>query len=157
MKTNIGITEENREKVAEHLSKILADEYVIYTKTLRAHWNLEGIDFHTKHVFFEDHYNAIKEFTDGVAERIRKIGHYAPATLKQFLQLTHLSEEIEGDNSSLNYMKVLLQDHDTIIVEIRKIIPTIEDNLNDVGTADFLTGLLQEHEEMAWMLRASVS
>ncbi|HDZ06074.1 hypothetical protein LCGC14_0129590 [marine sediment metagenome] len=157
MKTNIGITEKNRAKVAEHLSKILADEYVIYTKTLRAHWNLEGIDFHTKHVFFEDHYNAIKEFTDGVAERIRKIGHYAPATLKQFLQLTHLSEEIEGDNSSLNYMKVLLADHDTIIVEIRKIIPTIEDDLEDVGSADFLTGLLQEHEEMAWMLRASVS
>ena len=157
MKTNIGITEDNRAKVAEHLSKILADEFLIYTKTLRAHWNLEGIDFHTKHVFFEDHYNAIKEFVDGVAERIRKIGHYAPATLKQFLQLTHLSEEIEGDNSSLNYMKVLLEDHDTIIVEIRKIIPTIEEDLNDVGTADFLTGLLQEHEEMAWMLRASVS
>ncbi|WP_165748361.1 Dps family protein [Cellulophaga sp. Z1A5H] len=157
MKTNIGITEEDRAKVAEHLSKILADEFLIYTKTLRAHWNLEGIDFHTKHVFFEDHYNAIKEFVDSVAERIRKIGHYAPATLKQFLQLTHLSEEIEGDNSSLNYMKVLLQDHDTIIIEIRKIIPEIEEELNDVGTADFLTGLLQEHEEMAWMLRASVS
>ncbi|WP_405397003.1 Dps family protein [Maribacter sp. Asnod2-G09] len=157
MKTNIGITEENREKVAEHLAKVLADEYVLYTKTLRAHWNLEGIDFHTKHVFFEDHYNAIKEFIDGVAERIRKIGHYAPGTLKQFLELTHLSEEIEGDNSSLNYMKVLLADHDTIIVEIRKIIPTIEEDLKDVGTADFLTGLLQEHEEMAWMLRASVS
>lgn len=157
MKTNIGITEEKREKVAEHLAKILADEYVLYTKTLRAHWNLEGIDFHTKHVFFEDHYNAIKEFIDGVAERIRKIGHYAPGTLKQFLELTHLSEEIEGDNSSLNYMKVLLADHDTIIVEIRKIIPTIEEDLKDVGTADFLTGLLQEHEEMAWMLRASVS
>lgn len=157
MKTNIGITEEKREKVAEHLAKILADEYVLYTKTLRAHWNLEGIDFHTKHVFFEDHYNAIKEFIDGVAERIRKIGHYAPGTLKQFLELTHLSEQIEGDNSSLNYMKVLLADHDTIIVEIRKIIPTIEEDLKDVGTADFLTGLLQEHEEMAWMLRASVS
>jgi len=157
MKTNIGITEENREKVAEHLAKVLADEYVLYTKTLRAHWNLEDIDFHTKHVFFEDHYNAIKEFIDGVAERIRKIGHYAPGTLKQFLELTHLSEEIEGDNSSLNYMKVLLADHDTIIVEMRKIIPTIEEDLKDVGTADFLTGLLQEHEEMAWMLRASVS
>ncbi|MEP2237867.1 MAG: DNA starvation/stationary phase protection protein [Maribacter sp.] len=157
MKTNIGITEENRSKVAEHLSTILADEYVLYTKTLRAHWNLEGIDFHTKHVFFEDHYNAIKEYIDGVAERIRKIGHYAPGTLKQFLQLTHLSEEIEGDNSSLNFMKVLLADHDAIIVEMRKIIPTIEEEYGDVGTADFLTGLLQEHEEMAWMLRASLS
>ncbi|MDF4222252.1 MULTISPECIES: DNA starvation/stationary phase protection protein [Maribacter] len=157
MKTNIGITEENRSKVAEHLSTILADEYVLYTKTLRAHWNLEGIDFHTKHVFFEEHYNAIKEYIDGVAERIRKIGHYAPGTLKQFLQLTHLSEEIKGDNSSSNYMKVLLADHDTIIVEMRKIIPTIEEDFGDVGTADFLTGLLQEHEEMAWMLRASLS
>ena len=157
MKTNIGITEENRAKVAEHLSKILADEYVIYTKTQRAHWNLEGLDFHTKHVFFEDHYNAIKEFVDSVAERICKIGHYAPATLKQFLQLTHLSEEIKGDNSSLNYMKALLQDHDTIIVEIRKIIPLMEEEYKDVGTADFLTGLLQEHEEMSWMLRASVN
>ncbi|MEP2281121.1 ferritin-like domain-containing protein, partial [Maribacter sp.] len=70
---------------------------------------------------------------------------------------THLSEEIEGDNSSLNFMKVLLADHDAIIVEMRKIIPTIEEDYEDVGTADFLTGLLQEHEEMAWMLRASLS
>ena len=73
MKTNIGITEDNRAKVAEHLSKILADEFLIYTKTLRAHWNLEGIDFHTKHVFFEDHYNAIKEF-DKVDKEVKKKG-----------------------------------------------------------------------------------
>lgn len=157
MKTNIGISKDNRAKVAEHLGKILADEYVLYTKTQRAHWNLEGIDFHTKHVFFEDHYNQIKEFIDNVAERIRKIGHYSPATLKQFLELTHLTEEHSGDNSSASYIKTLLEDHDVIIIELRKMIPVIEDDLNDVGTADFLTGLIQEHEEMAWMLRAHLN
>lgn len=156
MKTNIGISEENRIKTAEFLSKLLADEYVLYTKTLRAHWNLEGLDFHTKHVFFEEHYNQIKEYVDSVAERIRKIGHYAPATLTQFLQLTHLSEEYHGNNSSKDYIKSLLIDHDTIIIGVRKIIPIIEEELKDVGTGDFLTGLLQEHEEMSWMLRAHI-
>ncbi len=68
MNTNIGITKENREKVANVLSKLLADEFVLYTKTLGAHWNLEGHDFHTKHLFFEEHYNSIKNTIDSVAE-----------------------------------------------------------------------------------------
>lgn len=157
MKTNIGINKENREKTVEYLSKFLANEYVLYTKTLRAHWNLEGMDFHTKHVFFEDHYNAIKEFVDSVAERIRKLGFYAPGSLTEFLELTHLSEKYNGENSSKAFIKALLEDHDTIIQELRKSISTIEDDLEDVGTADFLTGLLQEHEEMAWMLRAHLN
>lgn len=157
MKTNIGISEDNRKKVTEILAKLLADEFVLYTKTLRAHWNLEGHDFHTKHLFFEEHYNAIKTFTDSVAERIRKVGHYAPGTLKEFLNLTHLTEKYEGDNTSHDYTKALLEDHDTIIQYIRENISKAEDDFKDVGTADFLTGLMQEHEEMAWMLRATVA
>jgi len=157
MKTNIGISVANRKKVAEVLNKLLADEFLLYTRTLRAHWNLEGHDFHTKHLFFEEHYNAIKKFTDGVAERIRKIGHYAPATMKEFLDLTHLSEKYEGDNTSHDYTAALLEDHDVIIQYIRENISKVEDDLKDVGTADFLTGLMQEHEEMAWMLRATIA
>ncbi|MBJ7881413.1 Dps family protein [Gelidibacter salicanalis] len=157
MKTNIGITKANREKVTEVLSKLLADEFVLYTKTLRAHWNLEGHDFHTKHLFFEDHYNAIKKFTDTVAERIRKVGHYAPGTLKEFLELTHLSEKYTGDNSSHDYSAALLEDHDTIIQYIRENISKVEDDFKDAGTADFLTGIMMEHEEMAWMLRATIA
>ncbi|TXE07728.1 DNA starvation/stationary phase protection protein [Gelidibacter salicanalis] len=157
MKTNIGITKANREKVTEVLSKLLADEFVLYTKTLRAHWNLEGHDFHTKHLFFEDHYNAIKKFTDTVAERIRKVGNYAPGTLKEFLELTHLSEKYTGDNSSHDYSAALLDDHDTIIQYIRENISKVEDDFKDAGTADFLTGIMMEHEEMAWMLRATIA
>jgi starvation-inducible DNA-binding protein len=118
---------------------------------------LEGHDFHTKHVFFEEHYNAIKTFTDSVAERIRKLGHYSPATLKEFLDLTHLSEKYAGDNTSQDYIKALLEDHDSIIIFIRENISKVEDDYKDAGTADFLTGLMQEHEEMAWMLRASIA
>ncbi len=157
MKTNIGISEENRQGVTDVLSKVLADEFVLYTKTLRAHWNLEGHDFHTMHLFFEEHYNAIKDFTDSVAERIRKVGHYAPATLGDFLNLTHLSEKYEGKNTSHDFIAALLEDHDTIIQYIRKNVAKVEEDYKDLGTVDFLTGLMQEHEKMAWMLRATIA
>jgi starvation-inducible DNA-binding protein len=157
MKTNIGISKDNRKEVAGILSRILADEFILYTKTLKAHWNLEGPDFHTKHVFFEEHYDAIKLFTDNVAERIRKIGEYAPGTLKEFLELTQLSEKYEGKNTSHDYTVALLKDHDSIIQFIRENISKVGEDCKDVGSEDFLIGLMQEHEEMAWMLRATVT
>lgn len=157
MKTNIGISKENRQDVTNILSKLLADEFVLYTKTLRAHWNLEGHDFHTKHLFFEEHYNDIKRFTDSVAERIRKLGHYAPGTLKEYLELTHLTEKYIGDNTSHDYTAALLEDHDTIIQYIRENISKVEEDYKDAGTADFLTGLMMSHEEMSWMLRATIA
>lgn len=51
MKPNIGITAENLEKGSHALNAILADEFVLYTKTRNAHWNVEGPDFHSMHLF----------------------------------------------------------------------------------------------------------
>jgi len=82
MKANIGIKQENISKIVEILTKVLADEFILYTKTKRAHWNVEGPDFYNKHIFFEQQYDAIDEIVDTVAERIRSLGHYTPATLK---------------------------------------------------------------------------
>lgn len=118
---------------------------------------MEGHDFHTKHLFFEEHYNNIKRFIDSVAERIRKVGQYAPATLQEFLDLTQLSEKYDGNHTSEDYTAALLKDHDDIIKYIRENISKVEDEYEDVGTGDFLTGLMQEHEEMAWMLRATIT
>jgi len=153
MKPNIGIKEESRKAVSDQLTKLLADEFILYTKTRNAHWNVEGPDFHSMHIFFEQQYNQLDETMDSVAERIRQIGHYAPATLTQFLQLTHLTEQSERSNDSLGYIKELLEDHESIIEFIRgNINPFAE--LQDFGTSDFITGLMETHEQMAWMLRA---
>jgi len=154
METNIGINEQNRKAVSTQLSKLLADEYILYTKTRNAHWNIEGPDFHSMHLFFENHYQALDELLDSVAERIRKLGHYAPATLGQFLQLTHLSESGDHKNDSLGFMKELLHDHESIIEFIRSNVNPIATTFKDTGTSDYLTGLMETHEEMAWMLRA---
>jgi len=100
MEAKIGITQDNLGKVAHSLSKILADEYVLYTKTRKAHWNVVGPDFYNKHKFFEDQYLQLEKIVDEVGERIRKLGHFPPASLKQFLELTHLIEDEGGENDA---------------------------------------------------------
>ncbi|WP_219226342.1 Dps family protein [Pedobacter antarcticus] len=154
MKTNIGISEKNRKAVSDQLGKLLADEFVLYTKTRNAHWNIEGPDFHAMHIFFEGQYQQLDEVMDSVAERIRKIGHYAPATLAQLLQLTHLTEQSDRKNDSQGFLKELLEDHESIIEFIRGNINPFDEEFKDAGTSDFITGLMQTHEEMAWMIRA---
>lgn len=157
MKANIGIKQENISKIVEILTKALADEFILYTKTKRAHWNVEGPDFYNKHIFFEQQYDAIDEIVDTVAERIRSLGHYTPATLKDFLALTHLSEELQEKNDSNGFIKELLLDHESIIIYLRENINLIANDLQDAGTSDFITGLVENHEKMAWMLRAHLN
>ena len=154
MNASIGITPANLQAVASEMSKLLADEFVLYTKTRNAHWNVEGPDFHTKHVFFEEQYEQLDDIMDSVAERIRQLGHYAPATLQSFLQLTHLTEKLEQKNDSLDYIKELLKDHENIIIFLRGNINRFANEYGDAGTSDYITGLMETHEKMAWFLRA---
>ncbi len=154
MNTEIGISETNRNAVALELSKLLADEFLLYTKTRNAHWNVEGPDFHSMHLFFEAQYTQLAEVVDSVAERIRTLGHYAPATLAEFLRLTHLTEKSNQDNTSAGFIKELLADHEAIIIFIRENINAFASKYEDAGTSDFITGLMEQHEKLAWMLRA---
>ena len=154
MKVNIGITEKDTDAVSLQLAKLLADEYVLYTKTRNAHWNVTGADFHAMHLFFESQYKQLEDLIDSVAERIRKIGHYAPATLKLLLELTHLTEYSERTNDGQGYMRDLLSDHESIVEFLRGNITPFADKYKDFGSSDFITGVMEKHEEMAWMLRS---
>ena len=154
METVLNIKQSNSAEIAKTLNILLADEHILYVKTRRAHWNVEGHDFLTIHRFFEDQYRQLEEMIDHVAERIRTIGHYAEATLCSFLQETHLSEMLGENNSSFSLMKSLLQDHETVISHLRDNIEIYTDEWRDAGTIDFVTGILKSHEKMAWMLRA---
>ena len=155
MKTpNIGISAENREAVADQLSKILADEFVLYSKTLNFHWNVEGPDFHSVHLYLETLYEAQQEVVDTVAEKIRMLGHYVPATLEKYSQLTHLTEKVKGKNDSQSIFAELLEDHESIIIFIREEIKPIADKWQADGISDYITGLMEQHEKTAWMLRS---
>ncbi len=155
MKANIGLKEKDTAAVAQMLNRLLADENVLYTKARNAHWNIEGPDFHAQHLFFESIYDELAELIDEIAERVRSIGHYAIGTMKEFLELTQLTEMKYKKNDSQGYIKELLSDFESLIISLREDIKLAEDH-NDAGTEDFLVSILEKHEKTAWMLRAHV-
>ncbi|WP_312322103.1 DNA starvation/stationary phase protection protein [Soonwooa sp.] len=153
MKISIGLDAKQIEDNVKALSVLLADEHILYTKTRNAHWNVEGADFHAMHVFFESQYDELEEIIDEVAERIRQLGQVAPGSLKDFVQLTRLTEKKLSKNDSQSFIKALLEDQESVISYIREVVSKMDDS-KDFGTEDFLVGLLEKHEKMAWMLRA---
>ena len=91
---------------------------------------------------------------DTVAEKIRALGHYVPATLKDYSQLTHLTEKAKGGNDSQSVFAELLEDHESIIIFLREEIKPISDKWQAEGISDYITGLMEQHEKTAWMLRS---
>lgn len=153
MQPKIGVKPRDLSAIANSLNKLLADETVLYIMTRNAHWNVEGKDFHAMHLFFETQYKELAHLIDDLAERIRTLGHYAVAKMSKYLELTHLEEMDAEKNDSTTYIKKLLAAHESIIYSMRENVDE-DENHKDVGTEDFVTGLIEKHEKMAWMLRA---
>lgn len=155
MKTAIGLDESVRQQIAQHLSLLLADTYVLYTKTQNFHWNIIDPRFYSLHLFLEKQYEALAEEIDEIAERIRKLCMPAPGSLKQFLEMTSLKES-NGDLSGDEMIQVLLDDHEAVCRFIRERISLVS-KLGDEGTADLLIQHLRFHEKSAWMLRSQLT
>jgi starvation-inducible DNA-binding protein len=85
MSPNLGIDDKDRASVVTMLNALLADEYVLYTKTRNYHWNVVGPQFNDLHKLFGEQYEAIDEFVDDIAERARTLGGHAVATLGEFV------------------------------------------------------------------------
>lgn len=155
MKTDIGILEKNRSDVAAILNKILAHQFSVYLKTLNYHWNIEGSDFYSLHKFFEAQYEELLEIVDEVAERVRALGFKTVASLKEYSKLSKVEDELfGGGKNQMQMIEQLAIDHETIIKLIRKDADEVLGKYNDTGTNNFLIEKLENHEKMAWMLRA---
>jgi starvation-inducible DNA-binding protein len=155
MRVEIGLAERDRVAVVSILNALLADEYVLYTKTRNYHWNIVGPSFHDLHKFFEAQYGELDTIVDDVAERARALGGPAFGTLAEFVKSTRLRERPGDAPDAPTMIEHLLADHESITRRLRVDLETCTEKHRDAGTTDFLTGLLGKHEKMAWMLRAS--
>ena len=153
MKADIGLTEKNSQAVAEKLNRLLADEFLLSLKTRNYHWNVEGSNFMEMHKFYEGLYDELDEIVDEVAERVRTLGHYSEGRMVDFLKLANLEEEAYT-NDQKKQLKSLLNDHETMVRQLRKDIDLMQDKYKDAGNADFLTGLMEKHEKWAWFIRS---
>lgn len=153
MKPEIGISEKNLHKSVIQLSSLLSNEMMLYVKTRKFHWNVSGESFMELHKLYESQYKQIEESIDEIAERIGKLGENTIGTMKEFTEFATIKEHAGTYTNSKDSLGELLSDHQIIIVELRKNIEDSAEKNKDAGTVDFLTGLLEQHETMAWILR----
>ncbi len=154
MKLNIGISDKNCKGSVDLLNQLLSDEYLLYTKTRNYHWNVIGPDFSQLHKFFESQYEELDDIIDEVAERARSLGGKSLGTLKEFLERAKLKEFPGNYPNSSKMLSNLLADHEAVIQSLRESLEICADQYKDIGTNDFLTGLMERHEKMAWMIRS---
>ena len=155
-RVNIGLTEEQRKGVSNLLNQDLSDAYLLLVKTKKYHWDVVGPQFRSLHLLWEEHYTALTETIDSVAERVRALGGYPVGSMEGFLQMASLKEHAGDVPTATKMVSNLMEDHEQIIRNLREHIDRCSDEFHDEGTADFLTGLMEGHEQMAWMLRSFI-
>lgn len=152
MAVNIGIKEKDRAKIAEGLSRLLADTYTLYLQTHNFHWNVKGPMFQTLHLMFETQYNELALAVDLIAERIRALAFPAPGTYREFAKLASV-KEVAGVPKAEDMLRILIEGQETVVRTARSVFPVV-DQANDEASADLLTQRMQVHEKTAWMLRS---
>lgn len=155
-KINIGLSEEQRQGVIDLLNKDIADAYLLLIKTKKYHWDVVGPQFRSLHELWEEQYQALTENIDSIAERVRALGGYPVGTAKGFLELATVKEAPGNVPLATEMVARLVEDHETIIRNFREQIDQCSEDFHDEGTADFITGMMEQHEEMAWMLRSFI-
>ena len=149
---DIGISTTDRAKIAQGLSKLLADSYTLYLMTHNFHWNVTGPMFNTLHVMFMQQYTEQWTALDMIAERIRALGHPAPGTYREFVKLASI-KEVEGVPKATEMIKLLVAAQEATARTARDLFPLL-DKANDQPSADLVTQRLEVHEKTAWMLRS---
>lgn len=155
-KINIGLTDEQRQGVVNLLNQDLADAYLLVVKTKKYHWDVVGPQFRDLHKLWQEHYEDLTENIDSIAERVRMLGGFPVGTMEGFLKITSLKEQAGNLPNASQMVERLVEDHEQVIRNLRDHIDQCSEKFHDEGTADFLTGLMEGHEEMAWMLRSFI-
>jgi len=152
VQVNIGISDQDREKIAQSLSRLLADSYTLYLLTHNFHWNVTGPQFRTLHLMFEEQYTELATAVDDIAERIRTLGYPAPGTYREFAKLTSIQEP-EGVPSATDMIRQLITGNEIVVQTCREALPLAQE-ANDESTASLISDRMSVHEKTAWMLRS---
>ncbi len=142
----------SRKEIADGLTRVLADTFVLYFKTHSFHWNVEGPHFKALHDLFEEQYNELWKATDEIAERIRMIGEYAPNSMEAMSKHATLQET--GQTPDYKGMIDMLANDNSAIVDVMKPVLENADDQGDEVTVDLMIQRMTAHEKAAWMLRS---
>ncbi|MAN72639.1 MAG: DNA starvation/stationary phase protection protein [Henriciella sp.] len=154
MSVDVGLDKQDRSASIDALRKVLGETYALYFKTHGYHWNVTGPRFKALHELFMEQYTELWQALDELAERIRALGEFAPASSDEIASYATIKPD-NGVPDAEDMINNLVRGHETIAKVAREGVDAAEQG-DDVVTADLLTQRAAAAEKAAWMLRASV-
>ena len=148
----LGLDEKATSNTVQELNVLLADYHLYYQKLRNYHWNVIGKNFFDLHEKFEELYDDAKLKVDEIAERILTLRYQPTSNLSEYLQISNLKES-KSDLSDSEMIKNLLEDHGTLLKQMRKVVE-VADKGGDEGTIDLIGAYIREFEKTSWMLDA---
>jgi starvation-inducible DNA-binding protein len=149
---DIGVLKKDRKVVADALSRVLADNFTLYLKTLNYHWNVVGPHFSQLHNLFHELYEGLAGASDEIAERIRALGFLAPGNYSEFIRLSGIKEET-GSPEAFDMVRQLVLDNEYLIRRCEEV-RAVAESVGDFITADLMVSRGKFHAKNAWMLRS---
>lgn len=139
-------------QLAQELTTFLASTYALYLKTQNFHWNVTGPHFISLHAFLDSQYKELAEAIDTIAEQIRALDAFVPATFSDFQTLSKILDAQNNLNAS-QMLTILLEDHQSLHVTMKRL-TQICDNVSDLATQDLIIERMRSHEKTIWILKS---
>lgn len=137
------------------LKTLLASVYVLSIKAQNFHWNVEGADFPQYHAFFGSYYEEVYgNSVDRLAEIIRQLDSYSPASITRFAELSQIQDQVKIPRTEL-MMQELFADNQKILQMYKEAFHGAE-QADEQGIANFIAERIDAHGKWNWQLRSIV-
>lgn len=141
------------EALIDKTKQVLAETFVMYMKAHGYHWNVIGSDFPQLHDFFGNLYGELHGAIDSIAEQIRSLNSFAPATLYRMVELSSIKED-EKIPVAAKMVENLLSANEQIVTVITEAYEMAEEQ-KEYALSNFLQDRLTTHTKHNWMLKAT--
>lgn len=142
------------EELVEKMKVVLASTYAFGLKAQNFHWNVEGPNFFQYHDLFAKLYEDTSDAVDQIAEEIRTLNAYAPASFIRYQQLSVVADETTIPEALSMVSK--LNDDNTKVIGALTVAYQAADAAKVVGLANFLQDRIDIHSKHGWMLKATM-
>lgn len=143
------------EDILNNLNTFLCDLNVFYRKLQNYHWNIKGKDFFIVHQKLEEYYTEVNTQIDEIAEHILALGGQPLGTLKDYLNITKITEaENKKIDSTLVYNE-LIKDYTKLLQDVKNI-KNAADAEGEHKTSAMMDDIIEDYSSKIWMLKQNL-
>jgi starvation-inducible DNA-binding protein len=143
------------EELIQKAKECLADTFVMYMKAHAYHWNVVGPNFPQYHDFLGKLYEELHGSIDDLAEQIRALDSFAPASLSRMVELSKIKEDTKIVDVSVMFNNLL--DANEKVIETLTETYELAEKEKAYAYSNFLQDRLTVHAKHNWMLKSIIN